>query len=160
MMPDFPFGHHILVIEKCMKKYLKEAFRELDLNIAEGMVLLFLEEHDEAFGEAFFEELHRIPDGRTQEELIRELHYDKSVMTRTMQSLESRDLVIREKNTADSRSYIFRLTPSGQTLVPPLKAAITEWGLQLVDGFSTQELETFEKNLERLTHNALNALKG
>jgi DNA-binding MarR family transcriptional regulator len=160
MVSEFPFGHYIIVIEKCTKKYLKEAFKEFDLNIAEGMVLLFLKRHDEKFDEAFLRELHHIPDGRTQEELVKELHYDKGVMTRTMQSLETKELVIREKNVTDSRSFIFRLTQKGQEFLPHLETTIKDWSMHLVDGFEAQELEVFERNLERLTHNALNVLKG
>jgi DNA-binding MarR family transcriptional regulator len=160
MKTETLFGHHILIIEKCAKKYLRDAFRAYDLNTAEGMVLLFLKNHSDGIDTALEEERRRAPGGRTQEELIGDLHYDKGVMTRTMQSLETKGLVEREKNASDSRSYLFRLTPTGTTQVQDLEQIVDEWSTRLVDGLDDEALASLQKNLELLIKNALETLKG
>ena len=87
-------GRNILVIDKYFRMYFKNSLKQYGLNTAEGLCLL-----------SFYEE-----DGRTQEQLIDMLHYDKGVMTRTMQSLEEKGMLSRMNHEEDSRSYLFYLT--------------------------------------------------
>ncbi len=80
-------GRKMMIINKYFKIYLRNALKEYDLNAMEGMVLLVLYENNNHLDKDTFDKIHNIL-GKTQEQIISELHYDKSIMARTMQSLE------------------------------------------------------------------------
>jgi DNA-binding MarR family transcriptional regulator len=112
-------GRKMMIINKYFKIYLRNALKEYDLNAMEGMVLLVLYENNNHLDKDTFDKIHNIL-GKTQEQIISELHYDKSIMARTMQSLEKKGLLLRDDNPHDNRSYIFTLTEKAVAFKPCL----------------------------------------
>lgn len=151
-------GRSILVIDKYFKMFFKKALKKYDLNAAEGMVLLVLLEQDGKTGTEIFNEIHEDIFGKSQDQIIDELHYDKGVMTRTMQSLESKGYVIRNNNPDDSRSFIFTLTHIAFTLKPDLIAILKEWNYILLKDID--HLDVVKKEIEKMSQNAQRIIKG
>lgn len=147
-------GHNIMAFDKYFRVYLKNCLNDYDLNIAEGMVLLSVREKGrENEGENIDRILTSEPE-TTQDQLVQELHYDKSVMTRTMQSLEAKEYVIRAVNPKDSRSFVFSLTEAGSAFKAVLMTIMTEWNAEVLDGFTPKEIDLMNDMLARLAQNA------
>ena len=140
-------GRNMMIADKYFKLYLRDALQPYGLNAAEGVVLLML-----------YEQAARR--GKTQDELIREIHYDKGVMTRTMKELEQKGYVVREQNPADSRSYLFTLSEQGLAFKGTLTAVLQKWNVALLDGLSTEQLVLAETVLSRMAQNAAFAYSG
>ena len=142
-------GCNIIIIEKYFKLFLKGSLKHYELNTAEGMILLALYGFNEQIEEA----------NATQDQLIDELHYDKSVMTRSMKSLERKGYVLRKDNPKDSRSYIFNLTDKAfifqQTLVEILK----EWNDIILVNFDDSVLNLLDTMLLKVAKNATGAVR-
>ncbi len=148
-------GRNILIIDKYMKLYLKYALKPHDLNTAEGMVLLVLYGHDGLGQDEILTELHGQKErGKTQEQLIFSLHYDKGVMTRTMQALESKGYVRRQENSADGRSYIFFLTPKAESFKPTLLSVLRLWSESILQGINKDAVALIESALMQMAENA------
>ena len=147
-------GHNIIAVDKYFRIYLKNSLKTYGMNVAEGMVLLALSEHDGLTEDQIFDNIHENTQGITQEQLVNELHYDKSVMTRTMQSLEGKGYVTRFDNSKDSRSFIFNLTESGSAFKTTLTGIMMEWTNTVLDGFDATELALMSGLLNRLENNA------
>ncbi len=148
-------SRNILVIDKYMKLYMKNALKPYDLNTAEGMVLLVLYGHNGLAEEEILTELHgKELIGKTQEQLIGSLHYDKGVMTRTMQALESKGYVTRQDNTADGRSYLFFLTKMAEDFKPVLISILRFWSDGILQGFEKEIVEVIGHALEQISENA------
>lgn len=130
-------GHNLMGVGKYFKLYMKKELQQYDFNVAEGLVLLAL------YGK----------DGQTQEQLLEEVHYDKSVMTRTMQSLETKGYIVRKENIKDGRSYVFDLTQKGMEFKENLINILNNWSEIAFEGISKEQLEKLKENLDKIISN-------
>ena len=133
-------SRNMMITDKYFKLYLRDALAPYDLNAAQGVVLLML--------------YHNAAAKNTQEDLIRRIHYDKGVMTRTMKELEQKDLVVREQNPSDSRSFLFSLTEKGTAFKATMMDVLRRWNEQLLQGVSPQDLVVVKSVLETMAQNA------
>jgi len=148
------FGHNIMAFDKYFRIYLKNNLKVYNLNTAEGMVLLSLFEEGKRTEGHIFNSIHTIEPETTQDRLVHELHYDKSVMTRTMQSLESKGYVARFVNSKDNRSFVFCLTETGSAFKIVLMSIMTKWNDAVLEGFTPEEIGLMKDMLVRLAQNA------
>ncbi|WP_187146130.1 MarR family winged helix-turn-helix transcriptional regulator [Methanocorpusculum labreanum] len=147
-------GHNIMAFDKYFRIYLKNNLKDHNLNAAEGMVLLSLLENGRKTEGEIFNSIHTSESEITQDQLVQELHYDKSVMTRTMQSLEGKGYVVRAVNPMDSRSFVFSMTENGAAFSEVLMTIMTEWNTAVLDEFSPAEIDLLNDMLARLAQNA------
>lgn len=133
-------SRNMMITDKYFKLYLRDALAPYGLNAPQGVVLLML--------------YHNAAVKNTQEDLIRRIHYDKGVMTRTMKELEQKGLVKREPHPSDSRSYLFSLTESGAALHEPMMDILRQWNEKLLVNISEQELAALKTALETMAKNA------
>lgn len=134
-------GRNMMISDKYFKLYLRDALAPYGLNATEGVVLLMM------FHSA-------VAQKNTQEDLIRRIHYDKGVMTRTMKELEQKGFVSREPHPTDSRSYLFSLTKAGEALKEPLFDTVRRWNERLLAGIDERDLETVKNVLGKMAQNA------
>lgn len=153
---DMSIGRNIMIIVKYFRMYFRNAIKNYGLNTAEGMVLLMLFEQGEKTGLEILKAIHEDDTGRTQEQIIEELHYDKSVMTRTMQSLESKGYVQRKVNEKDSRSYIFKSTEKASAFMPELIYLLKDWNDILLKDI--EQVDTVKKTMEKMSFNARHSI--
>lgn len=66
-------------------------------------------------------------------------HISPPAMTRTINSLEQRGLVARERHEEDARRVAVILTPAGEEVVAATRRLRTEWFAQRLAGLSAQE---------------------
>lgn len=137
-------GRNMMIADKYFKLYLRNELQPYDLNAAEGVVLLMLYQQAASHG-------------KTQDELIREIHYDKGVMTRTMKELEQKGFVLREQNPLDSRSYLFSLSEKGRDFKETLTAILQRWNEALLADLPREDLLLVEAALNRMAQNAATA---
>ncbi len=149
--------HNIMAFDKYFRIYLKNNLKDYDLNTAEGMVLLSLYGEERKTDGQIFDCIHKNEPETTQEKLVHELHYDKNVMTRMMQSLEGKGYVARFVNSKDSRSFVFCLTETGSAFKTVLMSIRMEWNSALLNGFTTPEIDLMNDMLARLAQNAQTA---
>ncbi|WP_422842794.1 MarR family winged helix-turn-helix transcriptional regulator [Acidovorax sp. M2(2025)] len=85
--------------------------------------------------------------------LARDLETDPASMTRSLDRVEAKGLVVRERSTVDRRVVQLRLTPEGQrvaALVPPVLADVLNGHLS---DFSHDEWQTLLGLLRRMLAN-------
>ena len=151
-MDNARISHNILVVDKYMKLHIKNVLKAYDVNVAEAMVLLVMYGHPETKHpptQALGEEA-----GHTQEQLIDFLHYDKGVMTRTMQALEQKGYVTRQGNAADGRSFLFYKTQKAQLFKPQLMQILQNWNDAVMQGMDAATAEATALALAQMAKNA------
>ena len=131
----------ITTIEKHGKLILRDEIKPYGLNLAEGLVLV-----------SFF---NNERDSITQDKLIDELHFDKGVLTRTMQSLENQGYLKRQSNPNDKRSFIFSITEKSKNLINTLSPVIEKWQKVLLAGLDTNDITLLQNLLEKMAKNTL-----
>lgn len=153
-------GRNNMIIQKYFKLFFRNSLKQYDLNTAEGMVLLLLLEKETKPQYNTIDEMHKFIKGQTQDQMINEIHYDKAVMTRTMQWLESKGYVVRSVNPADSRSYIFSLTKKAVEFKPTLINILKLWNDGLQKEIDKEKIEIVNEVLSQMVKNALELTKG
>lgn len=91
--------------------------------------------------------------GETAAVLSRGLECDTGSMTRMLDRLEAKDLIIRTRSTDDRRRVQLELTASGKRQAERLVAAIVKVLNRHLDGFSVAELDLFKSFLRRMLAN-------
>jgi len=91
--------------------------------------------------------------GDTAAVLARGMECDTGSMTRMLDRLEAKDLIVRTRSTDDRRRVQLELTTSGKRLAERLVAAIVKVLNNHLTGFSVEELELFKGFLRRMIAN-------
>ena len=81
---------------------------------------------------------------------------DTAGMTRLLDRLEAKGLVIRRMNAGDRRSVVVELGPKSKDLLPRLFPAFREVNKGLLEGFDAADLKRLHLMLRRLLKNARN----
>jgi len=99
--------------------------------------------------------LHKLylNDGMSQSELAEDTWKDKPTITRILDSLEGRGLVVRGRDPSDRRRYRIHLTMAGSELRDKLYPLGRNLHDKLISGFGKEELETVRISLERMLAN-------
>lgn len=92
--------------------------------------------------------------GCTAASLCRKVHYDTGSMTRMLDRLEEKGLILRTRSEHDRRAAYLNLTETGKDIHHRLPAHAVRVLNAHFEGFSAEEVETFNKLLARLLANA------
>ncbi len=123
-------GQSIFIAEKYFKQFFKEAVKPFDLNRAEAMTLMML----------------------CTDNSLADLHYDKGVLSRTLQSLEDKGYITKNASTVDGRANDVKVTASAIEIGKSIDNIIVDWNDKVLSGIEDKEL--LEKMLCILTENA------
>jgi DNA-binding MarR family transcriptional regulator len=91
--------------------------------------------------------------GDTAAVLSRGMECDTGSMTRMLDRLEAKELIVRTRSTDDRRRVQLELTPGGKKKAERLVKAIVSVLNRHLDGFSPEELELFKSFLRRMLAN-------
>lgn len=92
--------------------------------------------------------------GRSQEELARELCVNKSTAARNITCLEEKGYVVRTTLPHDKRQFSVSPTEKALGVLPEIRTASAEWMTLLSEGISREELDTFDRVLQRMQEKA------
>lgn len=123
-------GQSIFVADKYLKAFLKKELKQFNLNRAEAMTLMML----------------------SSNQALAELHYDKGVMSRTIQSLEEKGLVTKTTSLEDGRANDLKLTPEALSVGKEIDKILKKWNEEVFKGIEDKEI--LEKLLAELAENA------
>lgn len=140
LMPDsrnlyIAIGRHMMMLDKQLKKHLREALKDHGLGSTESMVLLHL---------------IRFP-AQSQDLMIEAMGFDKGVMTRTMQFLEREGYVLRHKHSRDQRAFIFTVTDKTTGIQEVLFSAMESWRKKVTVDLQQTDLVELERLLSAMT---------
>lgn len=130
-------GRLMMAYGKYFKAYMKKELTGEGLNVADAMIMLSLYEKD----------------GRTQDSLMEQVHYDKSVVARTMQSLEENDYIVRNPNPEDGRSWVFRVTEKGLAKKPVIISALRGWSSLAFRDIDHEKIDELHETLMTIVGN-------
>lgn len=99
-------------------------------------------------------------EGRSQEELARELCVNKSTVARNLNILEERGYILRKPLESDKRQFSVYPTEKMLKVIPEIREASVEWNALLSEGIPEGELEIFKSVLERMEKRAGSLIEG
>ncbi|MBQ0018504.1 MAG: MarR family transcriptional regulator [Clostridiales bacterium] len=130
-MKDFhSIGQSVFITDKYFKIFLKNELKEYDLNRAEAMTLMML----------------------LSDRPLAELHYDKGVLSRTLQSLEEKGYITRSTSAEDGRANDITVLDSAISVGRKIDVILKNWNDGVTEGI--EDIELFETMLRKLVENA------
>lgn len=94
----------------------------------------------------------------TQQQLLMSMGIDRAHLARTLDRLEARGLIQKERLPNDKRAYHIFLTQTGKHLLHKIEKQLKSGSDILVKGMSTSEQSALTKTLQHIKDNVLVAL--
>ncbi|MBW8382400.1 MAG: MarR family transcriptional regulator [Youngiibacter sp.] len=133
----------ISVFNKYGKQKLDEMLYPLGIQWRELVVMLVIEQ---------------VP-GIPQTRLIPFLQTDKANVTKLLQAMEQRGLIVRNADGDDQRNKVCQLTYQGESMTPKLNQILDLWESSCFQGIDRDELIEFKRINEIITRNLVNEWK-
>ena len=92
-------------------------------------------------------------DGQRQQDLADFAHRDKTSITRIIDSMEKRDLVVRVPDKLDRRQKLIYLTDKGKRQQESLMQIVRETSLEAQQGIEPEHLDVFRDVLAKIRDN-------
>ena len=136
---DNSFGTIVHWAERALINRLNQNFRSggYDITVEQWRVLVNLWNRE----------------GQSQRELAEAVHKDKTGMTRILNGMEKRDLVVRTPDNADGRNNLIYLTRKGRELQQALVVLTRKTLDEALHGIAEEELERSKNVLRRVIRN-------
>ncbi len=98
--------------------------------------------------------LERMP-GADQSLLSKFLQTDKGNVTKLLNQMEGKGLLLRQLSKDDSRRKAIRLTLQGEAHLPPLHRAMSNWEAACFRGLSPEQVQKYEETSALIISNIL-----
>ena len=98
-------------------------------------------------------------DGKTQQEINIAVTKEKATVTRLIDGLEKKNLIVRIQDKEDRRKNLIYLTNEGKAVREKLMPIAARTLEVAVEGFTPEEIETFRNMLIRVQNNLKNNTK-
>lgn len=92
--------------------------------------------------------------GITQDQIARQLHVNRSSVTRQLTALEESGFVTRRRSTDDRRAVEVYPTDKALAVLPAVREARRKWRSLLLEGMTDTEREALDQLLARLAERA------
>ena len=93
-------------------------------------------------------------DGISQDDLAQEYSVDKAAVTRTLQLMEKKGLIIRKTDSADKRVKKLFLTDKAKSLETELREIQTKWVYAMTKGMEQNTIDSFSKQIDNMVERA------
>lgn len=120
------------------RQIINNGLRPLGLSSAEGNILLHLLTQDQEMG---------------QEQLVEQLDVSKPAVSRTLNSLETKGYVTRQRDPDDKRAYRVQLTDQALEIGPAVEQVYNHVYTLATQGISQEEFEFFVNLFGRMSEN-------
>lgn len=90
----------------------------------------------------------------SQKELAERTRKEQATITRYLDTLERKGLVVRNKHKSDRRAHAISITDKARELIYSAQPATIDRADQLIDGIDQKDLDTFVAVLAKLKENA------
>lgn len=93
-----------------------------------------------------------------QQEMLISMGIDRAHLSRSLEKLEARKLIKRERLSSDKRSYNITPTTEGQELIKQVEKILKDQSDSLVVGITEEERSCLEKALNKIEINIVDEL--
>lgn len=129
-------------LDKCIKFYKKYAHKRLlengfDISIDQWLILKFIYENPDA----------------NQSQISQGILKDTASVSRIIEILIAKEMIVRKQNTADKRASQFKLTKSSTDLLKVLHPITLMSKGDIMDSISDKEVLKMNENLKKIIEN-------
>lgn len=137
-------GFLVYDAQRCIFKSLEDALKPYDITPGQWNLINQLERAGEL----------------SQKELAERTRKEQATITRYLDTLERKGLVVRNKHKSDRRAHAISITDKARELIYSAQPVTIERANQLIDGIDQKDLDTFVAVLAKLKENAETISQG
>lgn len=137
-------GRMISILHRYAQVHHNQNLKDTGINAKDLPILLYLYHHD----------------GSTQDAIVSFLNINKAAVTRTVQSLEERGYIFRQKGVEDRRCNHLHLTDKAYLLEKDVRASVRSWNALLTESMETQTLNIIMNGLKEMVDRIETIKKG
>ena len=131
-------GFLVYDAQRCIFKSLEKALKPFDITPGQWNLINQLDRAGEL----------------SQKELAELTRKEQATITRYLDTLERKGLVVRSRNKTDRRAHSISITDQARELIRTVQPITLDAANQLIEGIEQQDLDTFVAVLGRLKGNA------
>lgn len=135
----------IYVLEQYLQECVAPVCKEYHLSGTEMTVLLFL---------------YNNPNQNTATDIIKYSRMAKANISKAVEHLIRRDLLVRIRDAQDRRVVHLCLTPTAECIMPDMLGAAEQYLRGIFEGFTPEEMHAFSEYNNRLADNAEKQLQN
>ena len=95
-------------------------------------------------------------EGKSQADIVREMKVSAATVAVSVARLEKLGLIIKERNQANQRANVLRLTEKGTETAKRMEQTMREMGQIALQGFTKEEYKNMESYCDRIVQNLQN----
>ena len=137
---QFKLIRWVSVLDRQFKIYVSSNIKKFNLNYSEFIYLINLFNHN----------------GINQEAIAKNIYVDKAAITRTVQSLEKKNLITRVQNPKDKRAKNVFITDTAKSYEGELLSVLTNWKSEILKYIDINDFDNIGTLLELITKNLIN----
>jgi DNA-binding MarR family transcriptional regulator len=142
MMQNRSIGKNISYIARALSRYIDQETKHLQLSNATVPFLTYLYEHE----------------GIHQDEMAKNLQFDKSSAARSIKTLETLGYIKKITDRGNKRRNIVTVTELGRGIQDELYSILRECTKHIFTGFSQEEIELYFAYTEKINKNVMKML--
>lgn len=96
----------------------------------------------------------------SQRKLAEQTKKEQATITRYLDTLERKGLIVRTRDANDRRAHVVTITDEARTLLDQVGPLAEEASRQLTEGITSKELESFLAVIDKLSRNANSYIEG
>lgn len=131
-------GKQISILFRQLNLYFNHELSEISISATELLYLSSLYEKD----------------GITQDDLAQEYSVDKAAVTRTLQLMEKKGLIVRKTDSTDKRAKKLFLTDKSKSLEKKLRETQAKWICAMTKGMEKSAIDSFSKQIDNMVERA------
>lgn len=140
---EFSMARNLSFIYRSYHKYMNKVLKDINVSAGEFPILLALSHHE----------------GIGQNELSRVVKMNKSLVSRNIQILSNKGLILVNQSTECNNKNILSLSNDGKRLIPLIIKEKTIWENAVLKDFSLKERECFFNMLDKLLQSSSDVIK-
>ena len=127
------------IIVRYCKIFAERKLKKHELSFAEQVILMYLAAHEYV----------------NQEAIAKYYMIDKGMIAKTLDKLEKKEFIKREKNQENRRENIVSLSEKGEGILGEMSEILEEWNKIFYDGISESEKAEFKRISDKMAENAV-----
>ncbi|NTU89618.1 MAG: MarR family transcriptional regulator [Actinobacteria bacterium] len=132
------------IIVRQMRVFAERNLSDMNLGFPEQIILMYLAGRE----------------CTSQDQIATYFEIDKGAITKTMEKLEEKGMIIRQIDPANKRKKLVTLSPQAEEAIDKMVSAYQDWSQHVCAGISVEEMIQLERTLAIMAENSSILING
>ena len=136
------FMTNLSIISRYSRTFLERRLKEYNIGFSEQLIMLYLCKCDIV----------------NQDTIAKHFMLDKGAVAKALNKLEKKEFIVRTDNPRNKREKLISITVKGKSVTGYMSVELEEWHKYLFKGLSKEDIDLFNKIVDKMSENAANII--